>query len=377
MLPIAEERIPALTNGEEIFSLAAGVALAALDTDQGARTAQGKKPHQRIFSRNRRIASGATWAKWPGTHQVSGQWWSETVLGIVIDANGNTLSDASGKSYTWDFENRLVQAVVPGTGTVSFKYDSFGRRIQKSSPLGTTNYLYDGPETIEEIDNSGNMLARYTRGPGIDQPFAELRSGTSSYYEQDWIGAVTSLSNSAGTLANTYTYDSFGKLTASTGTLTNPFQYAGRESDTETGIYEYRARYYDENVGRFITEDPIGFGGGEDFYSYVRNNPVRYVDPSGLNWRDWPVWDYVPGVHWVNCKIWGIYCAKVVRQKKLEQLAHPELGYVYSNDDLANPQDAEVRIIRQCAKNDNNCKKWLDECGDTALDPLGGGMFPK
>ena len=60
------------------------------------------------------------------------------------DNNGNTLTDVSGKSYTWDFENRLVSAVVPGTGTVIFKYDPFGRRIQKSGPLGATNYLYDG-----------------------------------------------------------------------------------------------------------------------------------------------------------------------------------------------------------------------------------------
>src|SRR5271157_6214157 len=109
----------------------------------------------------------------------------------AYDANGNTLSDPSGKSYSWDFENRLTQAVVPGTGTVTFKYDPFGRRIQKAGPLGTTNFLYDGPETIEEIDSSGNVLGRYTEGPGIDQPLSELRSGTSSYYEQDWIGAVT------------------------------------------------------------------------------------------------------------------------------------------------------------------------------------------
>jgi RHS repeat-associated protein len=291
MLPIAEERIPALTNGEEIFSLAAGVALAALDTDQGARTAQGKKPHQRIFSRNRRIASGATWAKWPGTHQVSGQWWSETVLGIVIDANGNTLSDASGKSYTWDYENRLTQAVVPGTGTVAFKYDPFGRRIQKSGPLGTTNYLYEGTDAgvsganvIEEVDNSANVLARYTstQSLGIDQPIAQLRSGTVSYYEQDGIGSITSLSNPAGTLANTYTYDVFGKLTASTGTVTNPFQYTGRDYDSETGLRYYRTRYFDPTIGRFINEDMAHFEGGLNFYRYVKNSPPRFVDPFGL-----------------------------------------------------------------------------------------------
>ena len=83
-----------------------------------------------------------------------------------LDANGNTLTDAQGRSYTWDFENRLTQAVVPGTngGTTTFKYDPFGRRIQKAGPLGTTNYLYDGDgeNVIEEVDSGGNILARYT-----------------------------------------------------------------------------------------------------------------------------------------------------------------------------------------------------------------------
>ena len=79
------------------------------------------------------------------------------VATVAYDANGNTLTDASGKSYTWDFENRMVQAIVPGTGTVAFKYDPFGRRIQKSGPLGTTDYLYDGVNCIEEVDQSGTF----------------------------------------------------------------------------------------------------------------------------------------------------------------------------------------------------------------------------
>src|SRR5258708_4208986 len=169
------------------------------------------------------------------------------------DANGSTLSDPSGKQYTWDFENRLTQAVVPGTagGTTTFRYDPFGRRIQKSGPLGATNYLYDGGNLLEEADNSGNVLARYSEG-GIDEPFAEVRSGTTTFYEQDGIDAVTSLSTSTATLANTYSYDPFGKLTASTGTLVNTLQYTAREFDPETGIYFYRARYYDAAAGRFL-----------------------------------------------------------------------------------------------------------------------------
>ena len=94
----------------------------------------------------------------------------------TYDANGNALSDPSGKSYTWGFENRLTQAVVPGAGTVAFKYDPFGRRIQKSGPLGTTNYLYDGANLLEELDTSGNVLARYTHTTIIDEAVIAVAS---------------------------------------------------------------------------------------------------------------------------------------------------------------------------------------------------------
>src|SRR5438105_6967148 len=176
-----------------------------------------------------------------------------------------------------------MRVVLRGSGgTVSFKYDPFGRRIQKSGPGGMVNYLYDGANLLEEIDNSGNVLAKYTQGKEIDEALAELRSSTTSYYEADGLGTITSLSNSAGALANTYTYDSYGKLTASTGTLANPFQYTGREFDSETAAYYYRARYFDQNTGRFLSEDPIRWFGGLNFFAYVDNDPTTSSDPSGL-----------------------------------------------------------------------------------------------
>jgi RHS repeat-associated protein len=138
---------------------------------------------------------------------------------------------------------------------------------------------------MEEVDNSGNVVARYTQGPPIiDEPLSELRAGTTSYYEQDGVRTVTSLSNSSGGLANTYSYDSFGKLIASTGTLTNPFQYTGRQFDSETGVYYYRARYYDQGVGRFLSEDLLkGVSDSVNFYAYVQNNSTNLIDPSGLS----------------------------------------------------------------------------------------------
>ncbi len=203
------------------------------------------------------------------------------------DNNGNRKTDPSGTQYSWDFENRLTQVILPGTGgTANFKYDPFGRRVQKAftqnGTTTTTDYLYDGANILETMNQSGTVLSRYTGSLNIDEPLSELISGTTSYYEQDGLGSVSSLSNSAGALANTYSYDSYGKMIASTGTLANPFQYTGRELDPESGIYEYRARYYDQSVGRFLSEDPIRFKAGVDFYTYVLNNPPNFGDPSGL-----------------------------------------------------------------------------------------------
>jgi RHS repeat-associated protein len=218
----------------------------------------------------------------PYTYNSSNQLTSTPSGSYTYDANGNTLSDASGRQYTWDFDNRLAQLVNPGVGTTIFRYDPLGRRIRKSGPLGTTIYLYDGENVTEELDSGGSLLARYSYGPRTDQPLSELRSGTTSYYAQDAIATTTSLSNVAGALANTYTYDSFGNLTASTGTLANPFRYTGREIDSETGVYFYRARYLDPTAGRFVSEDSSGFHSGTvNFYDYVGNSPLNFNDPTG------------------------------------------------------------------------------------------------
>jgi len=164
---------------------------------------------------------------------------------------------------------------------VTFKYDLFGRRIYKSSSSGTSVYAYDGDNLIEGTNSSGAVVARYTQTQNIDEPLAMLRSAATSYYQADGLGSITSLSNAAGALAQTYTFDSFRKQTASSGSLTNPFQYTARESDTETGLYYYRARFYDPAAGRFKGEDPTMFNGGLNFYAYVRNDPANLFDPRG------------------------------------------------------------------------------------------------
>src|SRR6266704_4702176 len=164
----------------------------------------------------------------------------------------------------------------------SFKYDPFGRRIYKSSSSGTSVYAYDIDNLIEETNAAGTVVARYAENFNIDEPLAMVRSSATSYYHADGLGSVTSLGSAAGSIANTYTYDSFGKLTASTGSLVNPFQYTGREFDTETGLYYYRARYYDPNTGRFLAEDPLGMRDSVNRYVYAKNNSLNFEDPLGL-----------------------------------------------------------------------------------------------
>jgi RHS repeat-associated protein len=218
------------------------------------------------------------------SYNASNELTANSLGSYSYDANGNTLSDPSGKSYTWDFENRLTQAVVPGTngGTTTFKYDPFGRRIYKQSPNFTSVFLYDDDNLIETINGSGNEVTSYAQGQHIDEPLAESHSGTVSYYAPDGLGSVTSLNTPAGTLAQSYSYDSFGNLSNLSGSVTNFLRFTAREFDTETNLYYYRARYYDPNIGRFISEDPITFKGGTDFYLYGLDSPTNLTDPSGL-----------------------------------------------------------------------------------------------
>jgi len=160
-------------------------------------------------------------------------------------------------------------------------YDPFGRRVYKSSSAGATIYAYDGGNVIRQLNGAGSLVAEYTQGAGIDEPLATTGSGGTYFYHADGLGSVTSLTSPAGNLATSYVYDSFGDLTASTGTITNPFQYTAREFDSEASLYYYRARYYDPPNGRWLSEDPDDFVSDVNFYRYVYNRPLDLIDPSG------------------------------------------------------------------------------------------------
>jgi len=210
------------------------------------------------------------------------------------DDNGNLtkktlLATGNFTVYTYDAENRLTKvedfaagASTP-TATSTYRYDGLGRRIEKIGNGITRRYVYDGEDILLEYDGTNVLQARYTHGPGIDEPIAVTKGGSTFFYHQDGLGSVTDLTDGAGAMAKSYAYDAYGTILESPGTLDQPYSYTGREFDAESGLLYYRARYYDPTTGRFLQKDPIGLGGGDiNLYNYVRNNPPRLADPYGL-----------------------------------------------------------------------------------------------
>jgi RHS repeat-associated protein len=186
-------------------------------------------------------------------------------VAFEYDRNGNLIrkTAASGTTtYTWDAENRLARVETPDGGVVACKYDPFGRRIEKNVNGAVTTWLYDGNAIVLEMDSSGRMTARYTHGHAADWPLMLERDGQTWFYHADTLGSVVALTHSSGDVVRSYAYDPWGrpKSVEETGPA-NPFLFAGREYDPETGLYYMRARYYDPAIGRFLSADPLDLPG--------------------------------------------------------------------------------------------------------------------
>ena len=195
-------------------------------------------------------------------------------------------------SYVYDYENGLKQLTysnVPGvTGTDTAVYNSEGRRIKAVRNGVETQYLYDGNNVLIERDGGSVVTKTYTRGldegGGIGSLIAmKQSSGALQYYQYDPVGSVSKLTNSTGAVAGTYTYDAFGNLTNTPPVgNANRYEFSTKEFDTRNGLYYFGARYYDPEVGRWLTPDSLGLIDGLNLYVYVNNNPLNLVDPYGF-----------------------------------------------------------------------------------------------
>jgi RHS repeat-associated protein len=217
-------------------------------------------------------------------------------------------SDSSYTVYTWDFRNRLTNVTNKNSSntvlsTVDYLYDTFDRRIKKSYDADgpgsgsavVTRYAYDGDDIALQFDGSNNLTHRYLHGAVVDQILAEEQiGGTLLWPLTDDLGTVRDLVNSSGTVQNHLKYDSFGKVTAeSNSAVDHLFAFTGRERDEETGLQYHRARYLDTSVGRWVSEDLIGFAAGDTNISrYVANYVTGWIDSMGLDWMPKILQDY-------------------------------------------------------------------------------------
>ena len=228
------------------------------------------------------------------------------------DKEGNMVlrtENATGarREFERDHRNRLVGITDKATDgtlpqTVAYRYDTADRRIAKAvdtHPLDTadavfTRFVYDRENILLEfVDVDGivgpvapTLEARYLHGPGVDQVLAqEHGDGRVSWHLSDHLGSVRDLVSGDGTVENLIIYASFGNVLQQTNPAAKTrYLFAGREYDAEVGLYYLRARYLDPALGRFISEDPIGFSGkNPNLWRYVGNNPVSWVDPNGTD----------------------------------------------------------------------------------------------
>ena len=213
----------------------------------------------------------------------------------TYDDDGNMLT-YGGWTYTWNGENRLVNASNAST-VVTFGYDYMGRRFKKTVGSTTNRFLYDGWAMIREskvnglesnvcsyvygLDLSGSMQGAGTIGGLLS---ANLDAVT-VFYCYDANGNVTELVNTNGSNVATYVYGPFGGTVASSGTLVgeNPFRFSQKYLDDSTGWYYYGFRYYDPELGRWPSRDPIGENGGLNRYAFAANSAIAQIDPIGLS----------------------------------------------------------------------------------------------
>ena len=202
----------------------------------------------------------------------------------TYDLNGNLIQKVEGAdtwTYEWMAENQLKRVLRNSVEQARLAYDPMGRRVEKVTGSVTTSWTYDENDILRE--NVGASSSKYVHGLETDEPLArEDATGTLAYYHADGLGSITKITSPIGAVSSSYRYEAFGSVEP---TPSASFSFTGREWDIETGLFYYRARYYDPKSGRFVGEDPIRWAGGLNLYGYVGNEPISWRDPWGLKRR--------------------------------------------------------------------------------------------
>ena len=216
------------------------------------------------------------------------------------DTRGNrtnvTPNGGQAQTLTFDQANRLAKFAAASMTTYGYNGDGLrmckyaGSSNQPCQAGGNTPFVWDVASSLPLLLKDGTTT--YVYGPG-GLPLEQVSGSTTLWYHHDQLGSARLITNSTGVSQATYTYDPYGGLASSTGSITNPFRFAGQYQDAESVMYFLRARYYDAATAQLVSKDPF-HGAVRSPYSYVRGNPLNGLDPTGL-WPDWNWSDAVNG----------------------------------------------------------------------------------
>ena len=203
------------------------------------------------------------------------------------DANGNQVIKSKNgvvTTFVYDTRDQLVIVRQDATTLGQFRYDYQGLRVEKTGADGLIRYSYDGDSVLTQSDEANQTLAKYEYGPDRLLSLNHSTEGR-QFYLFDALGSVSNLTRPDGTLQARYQYDAWGNTRSTAGSSFNAFGFTGHEKDDETGLYYFKARFYDPDTGRFLSQDAylgeVGTPPSLHRYLYAYGNPTVYVDLTG------------------------------------------------------------------------------------------------
>ena len=232
---------------------------------------------------NRISVNGQTVA----TYNADDQLTSYNGVPYTYAADGS-LAGAGSTTYQYDALGHLLEVKAP-TETITYTYDGLGRRVGKSvNGTLVQGFLYaDGLHLIAELDGQGNVVETFVYGTRPNVPDLMIKGGVTYRIISDPLGSPVEVVDTAtGAVVEQITYGAWGNVTTDTNPGFQPFGFAGGLYDADTELVHFGARDYDPVIGRWTTRDPLGFAGGDtNLYGYVLQDPVDWIDESGLYWE--------------------------------------------------------------------------------------------
>ncbi len=227
---------------------------------------------------------------------LDNEYTSITNSNIEYDVNGN-VKIYKDKEFIYDYSNRLVELKKDNITIATYTYDAQNRRVSKTVDNITTEYIYNNNQVIQEYEND-TLTNSYIYASYIDDPIAYTFNNETFYYIKDRQYSIQAITDSSGQIVESYSYSSFGIMTMKDqnggiifkSNVNNTITYTGRRYDSESGLYYYRNRMYSPTLARFISKDPKGYLDGMNLYAYVKNNPLKFLDPMGTTAR---YFDYI------------------------------------------------------------------------------------